>query len=92
MSPSTGADDSSTFSNIDVIQQAMKALSQTVRAHVDRESRLERFCQGWQQNWLAQCDQLRMRIDLLESQLAPWITTQSDGPRLSIVSSHDDAV
>jgi hypothetical protein len=83
--------DGSSFPNVRLIEQAFKTLKQSVVAHVDHESRLQRLCLGWQQKWMSQCEELRIRIENLEARLAPWITEQREGPRLAVVSRNDEA-
>lgn len=78
------------FPNVRLIEQALKTLKQSVESHLEQETRLERLCRGWQQNWLSQCEQLHTRIDRLEAQLAPWMTNREEGPRLAVVSRHED--
>ena len=78
------------FPNVRLIEQAIKTLKQSVLSHLERETRLERLCLGWQQKWLSQCEQLRIRIESLEAQLAPWMTDRADGPRLAVISRHED--
>lgn len=82
--------DATHFPNVRLIEQALRTLKQSVETHLEQETRLERLCRGWQQNWLAQSEQLRNRIDKLEAQLAPWMARE-DGPRLSLVSHKEDA-
>ena len=74
-----------------LIEQAIRTLKQSVQVQVESESRLQRLCSAWQGNWSTQCDQLRIRIELLEARLAPWIADVTDGPRLAVISQHEDA-
>ena len=83
--------DCPSFPNVRLIEQALKSLKQSVAAHVEHESRLQRLCAGWQQTWLSQCDQLRSRIERLEAHLAPWMTERAEGPRLAVITQHEDA-
>jgi hypothetical protein len=83
--------DCSPFPNGRLIEQAFKSLKQSVTTHLEHESRLERYCLGWQQNWMSQCEQLKNRIEALEARLAPWMTEPVDGPRLAMISRQDDA-
>ena len=80
------------MANVRLIEQAMKSLKQNVAIHLERESRLERFYMGWQQKWLLQCEQLRVRIESLEAQLSPWMVDQTEGPRLALVSHPEESV
>lgn len=82
--------DCSSFPNVRLIEQALKTLKQSVSTHLEHETRLERLCQGWHQNWLSQCDQLRLRIETLEARLAPWMTERADGPRLAVISQQEE--
>ena len=83
--------DCPTFPNVRLIEQALKSLKQSVASHVELESRLQRLCAEWQQTWMLQCNQLRRRIDTLEAHLAPWMTERAEGPRLAVISQHEDA-
>lgn len=89
MSHSTESESSSLL-NVDQIEQAIRTLKKSVSSHLECETRLERLCVGWQKKWLSQCEQLRIRIDSLEAQLAPWIAQPADGPRLAVVSRHEE--
>lgn len=82
--------DCPSFSNIRLVEQAMNSLKQTVMAHLESETRLERIYLGWQQKWLSQFDQLRMQVEALESRISPWLVDSSEGPRLAVVSHHED--
>ena len=79
-----------THSNINLVGQALKNLKHSVSMHLEQETRLETLCLFWQQKWLSQCEQLRNRIDSLEAQLAPWMTEPIDGPRLAVISHHEE--
>lgn len=81
----------SSFMNSRLIEQALKSLKQTIALHHEREQRLERLYSGWQQQWLSKYEQLRMQIETLEARLAPWMMDRTDGPRLAVVSHHEDA-
>ena len=76
--------------NVRLIETALKSLKQSVSSHLESETRLERMCLGWQQKFLSQCEQLRARIDSLEAQLAPWMNDRTDGPRLAVMSQHEE--
>lgn len=78
------------FPNLHLIEQALHSLKQSVSAHLEQESRLERLCMGWHQNWLTQFEQLRMRIDALEARLTPWMVERGDGPRLAMIAHHEE--
>lgn len=78
------------FPNVHLIEQAFKTLKQSVSTHLEQETRLERLCTGWHQNWMSQCEQLRMRIETLEARLAPWLTDRNDGPRLAVIAHHEE--
>lgn len=73
-----------------LIEQALNSLKQSVQAHLDQESRLERLCLGWHQNWQMQLEQLRMRIEALEARLSPWMIERGEGPRLAMINHHED--
>lgn len=90
MSHSTESD-CSTFSNVRLIEQALKALKQSSAVHLEQDQRLERLYCGWQQKWLTQFDQLRIQIEMLEARLSPWMTDHSRGPRLAVISQQEDA-
>lgn len=82
--------DFSSIPNSCLLEQAMYALKQTVSAHLECESRLERLYLGWQQRWFSQFSQIRMQIEALESRISPWINEASHAPRLAVVSHQED--
>ncbi len=82
--------DRPSFSTVHLIDQALTTLKQSVATQLEQETRLERLCLGWQKSWLSQCEQLRVRIEMLEARLAPWMTDNAEGPRLALVSHNDD--
>jgi hypothetical protein len=45
---------------------------------------------GWQQKWSSHCDQLRTQIETLETRLSPWMFERSEGPRLAVISQHEE--
>ena len=90
MSYSTESDRPS-FSHLHLIEQALKILKQSISTHLDQESRLENMWMGCHQNWMAQCEQLRMRVETLEARLAPWMTDSGDGPRLAVIPGQEEA-
>ena len=80
-----------TFPDARLIEQALRTLKQSVQVQVETESRLQRLCTAWQGNWSTQCNQLQNRIEMLEARLAPWIADVTEGPRLAVISQHEDA-
>ena len=80
-----------TFPDARLIEQALRTLKQSVQVQVETESRLQRLCTAWQGNWSTQCNQLHSRIEMLEARLAPWIADVTEGPRLAVISQHEDA-
>ena len=80
----------SSFPKFRLIEEAMSSLKKSVSAHLECETRLERLYLGWQQKWLSQFNQLRMQIETLEARISPWMSDPADGPRLAVVSHHED--
>ena len=82
--------DCPSYPNLHIVEQALRTLKQTISSHLEHQARLEKFCSGWQQNWLQQFDQLRIRIETLEARIAPWMTDRAEGPRLAMIPQHED--
>ena len=78
------------FPNVQQMERALLRLKQGVTTHVERESQLHQMFAACQEKWLAQYEQVRMRIDALEARLAPWMNVDA-GPQLSVVPRQEDA-
>lgn len=83
--------DRPSFPSVQHMERALLRLKQGVSTHLERESQLHQMFAACQEKWLAQIDQLRLRIEMLEARLAPWMTDASTGPRLSVVPQQEDA-
>ena len=71
--PHSSESDCPSFSNLRLVEQAMNSLKQSVMAHLESETRLERIYLGWQQKWISQFNQLRMQIEAVEARISPWL-------------------
>ena len=80
------------FSKIRLIDQAIKGVKQNLVAHLEKESRLHHLFAVGQEKWLAQCEQLRSRIELLEARISPWMTEPADRPRLAVIPRQEETV
>ena len=72
-------------------EQTLAVLRQRVATFSDHQSRLKRFCHEWHQTTLQLSEQLRQRVDELNSRIAPWMP-QENSPHLTIVSAADETV
>lgn len=80
----------STLPNIHLVEQALKNLKKCVSEHFEQEARFERTCVQWHQDWRSHFEQLRLRIDGLESRLAPWMIDHAEGPRLAQITPYEE--
>ncbi len=76
---------------LQLVDMALQMLKQNVEQNIEQGMRLERLYVGWRQSWQSQYDQLRNRIETLETRIAPWVVEQVQGPQLSLISHQDDA-
>lgn len=59
--------DRPSFPSVQHMERALLRLKQGVSTHLERESQLHQMFAACQEKWLAQIDQLRLRIEMLEA-------------------------
>ena len=78
-------------STLHLVDLALQMLKVNVEKQIEQGIRLDRLYQGWHQSWLSQYEQLRGRIETLESRMAPWINERASSPQLCLISQQEDA-
>jgi hypothetical protein len=78
-------------STLHLVDMALQMLKQNVEKHIEQGMRLERLYVGWRHSWQTQYDQLRNRIETLETRVSPWVAERVQGPQLALISHQEDA-